>query len=205
MLLSVGPWSLPTRRPETFSSSVSCWMRPTGNFFTLAFTADDLSATPPIYGWNMDVVYHNASGADVLTSYRGRDANTPFSSGDFKSNFGSAVNYLNEADPPGNQFGTGLFDPGATGTYMTVRFQGALAVSDISGDPCDVSLQGTDSKIAGGSLTPWVRHPSELNLFQPRPNMVRFCVVFDSSLAAPGTIPANVRGVTGLLIRAQPD
>jgi hypothetical protein len=205
MLLSVGPWSLPTRRPETFSSSVSCWMRPTGNFFTLNFAADDLSVTPPVYGWNMNVVYHNASGADVITTYRGRDANTPFSSGDFETNFGSAVNYLNALNPPGNQFGTGIVDPTPGGTYMTVRFQGALAVSDISGDPCDVTLSGTGSKIAGGSLTPWVRHPSELNLFQPRPNMIRFCVVFDRSLAVPGTIPANVRGVTGLIVNAQPD
>ncbi|HEV8111544.1 MAG TPA: Ig-like domain-containing protein [Planctomycetota bacterium] len=206
MLLSVGPWSPPTRRPETFSGAVSCWMRPAGNFFTLGFTADDLAASPPTYGWNMDVVYHDpVSGNDVLTPYRGRDANTPFSTGDFESNLGSAVNYQNEIDPPGNQFGTGPYIVAPSGTYLSVRFQGAVATSDISGDPCDVILSGGSSQIGGGSLTPWVRHPEELNQFLLRPNMIRFCVVFDSSLATPGSIPANIRGVTNLRIEAQPD
>jgi hypothetical protein len=206
LVLSVGPWSPPTKRPETFSGAISCWMRPTGHYFTLGFTADDLSASPPTYGWNMDVVYHDpSSGLDVLTTYRGRDANTPFGSGDFESNLGSAVNYLNSADPPGNQFGTGPYNPAAGGTYLTVRFQGALAVSDVSADPCHVVLAGSGTQIATGSLTPWVRHPAELNEFLPRPNMIRFCVVFDSSLAVPASVPSNIRGVTNLLINAKPD
>jgi hypothetical protein len=154
----------------------------------------------------MDVVYHDpVSGNDVLTPYRGRDANTPFSTGDFESNLGSAVNYQNEVDPPGNQFGTGPYIVAPSGTYLSVRFQGAVATSDISGDPCDVILSGGSSQIGGGSLTPWVRHPEELNQFLLRPNMIRFCVVFDSSLATPGSIPANIRGVTNLRIEAQPD
>jgi hypothetical protein len=206
MLLSVGAWSPPTKRPETFSAAVSCWMRPIGDFFTLDFLADDLSQSPPIYGWNMQVLYHDpASGNDILTTYRGRDANTPFGSGDFESNFGNLVNYLNEANPPGNQFGTGPINPAATGSYLSVRFQGALAISDISGDPCNVTLSGSGSEIATGSLTPWVRHPAELTQFLPRPNMVRFCIVFDRSMAPAGSIAANVRGVTDLMIHAQPD
>lgn len=205
-VLSVGAWSPPTKRPETFSAAVSCWMRPTGDFFTLNFDSDDLSQSPPFYGWNMQVLYHDpASGNDVLTTYRGRDANTPFASGDFESNFGNLVNYLDEANPPGNQFGTGPVNPAATGSYLAVRFQGALAISDISGDPCNVTLSGTGSQIATGSLTPWVRHPAELAQFQPRPNMIRFCIVFDRSMAPAGSIAANVRGVTNLMIHAQPD
>jgi hypothetical protein len=202
-ILSVGPWSAPVHRPETFSAAMSCWMRPTGNFFTLNFTADDPNATPPLFGWNMDVLYHLPSG-DVLTPYRGRDANTPFANGDFESNLGSSVNYLNATDPPGNEYGTGPFAPGTGGSYLTVRFQGALAVSDISGDPCDVVLSGAGAQIQAGSLTPWVRHPSELNQFLPPPNMIRFCVIFDGSLAGQA-VPTNIRGVTNLLIRAQPD
>jgi len=34
--------------------------------------------------------------------------------------------------------------------------------------------------------------------------MIRFCVIFDSSLAGQA-VPTNIRGVTNLLIRAQPD
>jgi hypothetical protein len=202
-ILSVGPWGVTTHRPETFSAAMSCWMRPTGDFFTLEFTADDPNATPPLFGWNMDVLYHLPSG-DVLTPYRGRDANTPFATGDFESNLGSTVNYLNAANPPGNQYGTGLFDPGAGGSFMTVRFQGALAITDISSNPCDVALTGASSEIQTGSLTPWVRHPSDLNLFLPRPNMIRFCVVFDRSLAGQA-VPANIRGVTNLRVQAQPN
>jgi hypothetical protein len=181
-------------------------MRPIGDFFTLDFLADDLSQSPPVYGWNMQVLYHDpASGNDVLTTYRGRDANTPFGSGDFESNFGNLMNYLNEANPVGNQFGTGPINPAATGSYLAVRFQGALAISDISGDPCNVTLSGAGTQIGTGSLTPWVRHPAELAQFLPRPNMIRFCIVFDRSMAPAGSIAANVRGVTNLVIHAQPD
>jgi len=204
-ILSVGPWSLPTRRPETFSASVSCWMRPPGNYFSLRLNEDDLGGSPAVYGWNMDVDYHLASGADVLTPYRGRDVNTPFSSGDFESNLGSEVNYLNASEPPGNDFGTGPFDPAATGTFMTVRFQGAQAVTDISLDRCNVIVMGFGSKIAPESLTPWVRHPAELNQFLPAVNMIRFCVVFDRSLATPGSVESNINGITNLRVSTQPD
>jgi hypothetical protein len=206
-VLSVGIWGQSRKRPESFSGAVSCWVRPPGNFFTVNFNADDLSVpTSPVYGWNMQVVYDGPGpGGPILINYRGPDPNSPFGSGDFETNLGSVVNYLDDANPPGNQFGTGPFDPGNSGSYLAVRFQGALAIGDISGDPCNVQLAGVGSQIAAGSLTPWVRHPSDLNLFQPRPNMIRFCVVFDRSLAAPNSVPSFIRGVTNLIIHAQPD
>jgi hypothetical protein len=115
------------------------------------------------------------------------------------------VNYLDAPTPPGNQFGTGPFDPALGGVYLSVRFQGAVAITDVSDNPCSVTLAGIGSEIAIGSLTPWVRHPSELNSFSPRPNMVRFCIVFDRSGAQAGTPAALIQGITGLVIHAQPD
>ena len=66
-------------------------------------------------------------------------------------------------------------------------------------------IKGTNAQIAMGSLTPWVRHPFQLNLFSPRPNMVRFCIVFDTSLVRPHELTGFVKGVTNLKIQAQPD
>ena len=109
------------------------------------------------------------------------------------------------AGPPGNQYGTGPFDPANGGAYLSVLFQGATAVDDISTDPCDVQLSGVGAKIAEGSLTPWVRHPDELNQFLPRPNMVRFTIVFDRSGAPAGSVASRIQGVTDLIIHAQPD
>jgi hypothetical protein len=205
--LSVGPWDLSINRPETFSGASSCWMRAPGNYFELDFVVDDLTHNPPVYGWNMDVVYHDpASGQDVLTTYRGRDANTPFATGDFESNLGTVVNYLNTANPPGNQFGTGVFDPSRFGTYMAVRFQGAVAnLAQAGQTPCDLVLVGGGAQIQPGSLTPWVSHPAELNEFLPRPNIVRFCVVFDRSLALAAGVNAQINGVTNLKIQVQPN
>jgi hypothetical protein len=207
--LSVGPCDPPAHRPETFSAAGSCWMKADGSYFQLNFVADDLTANPPVYGWNMDVVYHDpVSGNDVLTPYRGRDANTPFPTGDFESNLGHDLNYLDAANPPGNQFGTGAFDPSRSGgSYMAVRFQGAVAdLDDVANSPCDLVLSGANSQIETGSLTPWVTHPSELNAFRPRPNIVRLCVVFDSSLSVgSGTISTLINGVTNLKVQVLPN
>ena len=205
--LSVGPWDFPINRPETFSGASSCWMRAPGNYFELGFVVDNLTQNPPVYGWNMDVVFHDtASNTDVLTTYRGRDANTPFPTGDFESNLGTDLNYLDAASPPGNQFGTGVFDPSRFGTYLAVRFQGAVADLDTVGrTPCDIVVVGPGSQIQPGSLTPWVSHPAELNEFRPRPNIVRFCVVFDRSLALASGVNSQINGVTNLKIQVQPN
>ena len=201
--LSVGAWAKPLRRPDSYSGAVSCWIRPQGRFFTVQFDPDDLSVpTAPVYGWNMKVLYGTPP---VAINYRGPDPNSPFGSGDFETNLGSQVNYLNDALPPGNSHGTGPFNPVAGGTYLAVRFQGAIAIADTSSNSCDVRLSGVESQIAPGSLTPWVRHPAELNEFFPRPNMLRYCIVFDRGAATPGSPGALIQGVTGLIIHAQPD
>jgi len=199
--LSVAEWDKPTRRPDSYSGAVSCWMRPEGRFFTVQFDED----VGTEYGWNMKVLYGDPGTPPTVINYRGPDPNSPFGSGDFETNVGSRVNYLNDANPPGNQFGTGPFDPAPGGAYLSVLFQGALAIEDISSDLCDVTLDGVDSQIAPGSLTPWVRHPGELNEFLPRANMVRFTIVFDRSGAPPGSPAARIQGVTDLIIHAQPD
>jgi len=202
--LSVGAWAKPIRRPDSYSGAVSCWYRAEGNFFTLEFAEDDLSVpASPVLGWNMKVLYGSPTPTEI--NYRGPDPNSPFGSGDFETNLGSQVNYVNDANPPGNQHGTGPFNPAAGGAYLSVRFQGAVAVADISSNPCNVQLSGVGSKIAQGSLTPWVRHPAELNEFFPRPNMLRYTIVFDRAGAPPGSPAALIQGITGLIVHAQPD
>lgn len=202
--LSVGAWAKPLRRPDSYSGAVSCWYRAEGNFFTLEFAPDNLSVpTSPVYGWNMKVLY--GSGTPTAINYRGPDPNSPFGSGDFETNLGSQVNYVNDANPPGNQHGTGPFDSAPGGAYLSVRFQGAVAIADISSNPCNVQLSGLGSKIAEGSLTPWVRHPAELNEFFPRPNMLRYSIVFDRAAAPPGSPAVLIQGITNLIIHAQPD
>ena len=56
-----------------------------------------------------------------------------------------------------------------------------------------------------GSLTGWVKHPSELNDFYPsnnlKPNMVRFSVYWDRS--KPGF--AEIEGIESLHVLTDPD
>ncbi|MBK7643535.1 MAG: hypothetical protein IPJ19_10905 [Planctomycetes bacterium] len=189
--LSVGNWSLPRKRPESFSASTSCWMQPAESFFVLSFDADDLlNADPALrYGWNMDVIYNSGSG-EQLIHYRGPDPNLPFPSGDFQSNLGNTLNH-------------GL--AAGQGSYFAIRFQGAKSKSSVAGHPCDVNLYGAASDIVTGSLTPWVRHPADLNQFSPHPDMIRYTLVFDNALVTPGSIGSFIKGVTNLKIRTQPD
>lgn len=189
--LSVGTWLLPRKRPESFTASASCWLQPSSSFFLLNFEPDDLANPDPAlrYGWNMDVVYNPGTG-EQLIAYRGPDPNLPFPSGDFQSNLGNTLNH-------------GL--PLPQGSYFSIRFQGAKSKSSIAGHPCNVDLIGSDSDIVTGSLTPWVQHPADLNSFSPRPDMVRYCVVFDTALVTPGSIGFFIKGVTNLKIRVQPD
>jgi len=179
-VLSIGPWNQPRVRPETYSGAASCWMRPQGSFFQIVFI-DDTPANPDPdlrYGWDMDVIFGPSS---QHFSYRD-PANSPFAGESFEQRYP-------------NLFGA------VPGSYLTVRFQGARGAGDIS-DLCNVdeSLQ-----IVAGSLTPWVTHPADLNTFSPRPDMIRFAVVFDFAAATPGSEQAQIQGITALRIRTQPD
>ncbi len=85
---------------------------------------------------------------------------------------------------------------------MVVRFQGARLTAPL-GDPCDVTLFGAGTQILPGSLTPWVRHPSELNNMDASlsPNMFRFQILWDPEGRGYGMI----NGVLELTVRATPD
>ncbi|MBL8858239.1 MAG: hypothetical protein JNL28_07045 [Planctomycetes bacterium] len=194
-MLTVGTWQLPRARPMCFSGAVSCWIKPTGNFFQVVFKDDDLGNPNPAlrYAWNMDLRY-DSGGGEQLIKFRGPDPALPFTPGpgqqDFQQFLGNTLNY----GVPFNQ-----------GSYLAVRFQGAQLIGSLA-QPCSVSLDPIDGQVLAGSLTPWVRHPGDLNKFNPRPNMMRYCVVFDTSLALfPNSIPSFIKGVTNLKIEAQPD
>ena len=181
-------------------------MKPNGNFFQLTFNADDDADTsgtfePSEMGWNMDVVYQ--IGVDVngdplldLMPYRGvpnatNEPNFPLSGESFEDFLGQTINH-------GEPFGS----------LFTVRFQGAR-LDGILTEPCDVTLGGVQSEIADGSLTPWVRHPEELGLFSPSPNMIRFCVIMEESMKdndhPQSLVNQQILGVTNLQVAVTPD
>ena len=192
-ILSLGAWGSPQFRPESFSGSQSCWMKPIGNFFELAFSEDDAGAPndPDAKGWNMDILYNTGSGIKAFP-YRGlsSDPDFPNMGGmDFETFLGTTLNH-DEASPN-------------AGSFLVVRFQGARATGELA-DPCNVNLQ-FGNEIETGSLTPWVRSPEDLNLFSPKPNMVRFAVIFEPRLASQGAIQANITGVTNLQVLVQPN
>jgi hypothetical protein len=195
--LSVGRWAEPRSRPETFSGVTSCWMQAqvTGCFLELLFTDDDDQGTPDpsddTFGWNMDVIYDDGVHGEQVFPYRG----------DPGTNFPMAPTSIQ--DQLGNVLGAGL--PVGQGSLFVVRFQGAQSKALHLTDPCDVQLLGVDAEITTGSLTPWVSHPAELNQFVPRPNMIRFAIIFDRTLAVPNTFFDFFKGVTNLRIGAQPD
>jgi len=179
-ILSIGQWAQPRVRPDAYSGSVSCWMRPEGNFFQIVFIADTPSDPDPDerYGWDMNVIYGPSS-----TEFSYRDPmNSPFGTGSIESV------YPNRFDQPGS------------GSYLVVRFQGARAAGEVS-DLCGLDLT---TQVVEGSLTPWVSHPDQLNQFSPRPNLIRFAVIFDFR-ATLGNQQNQIQGITGLRIRTQPD
>lgn len=188
-VVSVGDWIASRIRPESFSGSMSCWLRPPGNYFRLIFTEDD--EPNGIFGWSMDVVY-DAGAGEVLLKYREADVNSPFPTP--------------LEDVPGLQNGLNAqATQNCVGDYFAVRFQGARADTDISADPCNVVLSGTSSQIEEGSLTPWVKHPAELNDFEIKPNMIRFAVVFDGRMIMCGAPATSIKGITNLKIEVRPD
>ncbi len=85
---------------------------------------------------------------------------------------------------------------------LTVLFQGARLV-DLNADLCDVRLQGDEAQIQVDSLTPWVRHPAELNTAEigNSSNMFRFLVIWDAGQPGFG----QLLGVDSIQIDVQPD
>jgi hypothetical protein len=181
--LSVGTWVFDRVVPDSFSGAESCWMRPTGNFFGLTFAEDDFSVpTSPVFGWNMDLILQ--IGANTMTvAYRG---STVFGGQDPQTFW---TDLINRDLMPGSKFAP-----------VVVRFQGAKATANIT-DFCNIDPFDPQSPILAGSLTPWVRHPAELNDFIPQPDMVRFVIIFDAS----HNDLQMIKGVTNLRIEAIPD
>lgn len=185
---------LPSLRPDSISTGISCWLRPPGNYSRLTF-AEDTGPGAEDQGWNLDVLWMPSGQSQISVPFRGAAGVAGFPSG-FEALHG-------------NQLGPGV----AAGlpSPLVVRFQGARAVA-VLGDPCEVELIGAISPILPGSLTPWVEHPALLNAFDPAPNMVRFAIVFDGTvdpasggMDVPGDILESVVGVTNLRIEALPE
>jgi hypothetical protein len=194
-ILSIGRWEFQRDRPDSLNAAASCWMIPTGNFFDLEFSSDLPPAQNPTddpegKGWNMDVLYAGDTGLETYP-YRGlpQTGGSPLGNVDFQT---FPQNLINSEEAPGE------------GSLIAVRFQGARVQGNIE-DPCNVPLSGIGSKIQPNSLTRWVMHPDELNLFNPRPNMVRFCVVFEENLKSQGPTQFRIQGVTNLQIKVQPN
>jgi len=181
-LLSVEPtWSSRPERPESLNGSVSCWIRPSGNFFGLQFDEDDETDTSPeAQGWNMDVFWQGTTTADLIP-FRGD--NDEFDNS-FETEFGNTINSAPDA--------------GMAQSPVAVRFQGARVVGE-EADLCDTDPASVF--LTPGSVTPWVDHPALLNDFPIQPNMIRFAIVFDHGVATAG----DVRGVTNLRIGIQPN
>jgi len=196
-----GAWSLtPRQRPDSMSASSSCWLFPDGNFFALGFTEDEEdvdTGDPTKMGWNMNVFWQPDSGfPEEKVPFRG--ANSIFFNA-FETEFGKLL---------GHDLGVG-----ESAAPMAVRFQGARIGGSFDGldyDRCTLDLNEINTILVPGSVTPWVDHPVLLNDFNPKPNMVRFCVIFDGTVDVanndtPGLVLAAIKGVTELGIRATPD
>lgn len=129
-------------------------------------------------GWNLGL---RISGVPVTIPWRGPQSLSLFGFPDLESLFG-----------------------GDLGTSpIVVRFQGARLLQSIQ-DGCAVTFGGSGSPFLPGSLTPWVRHPAELNTYwtnpalgltpgeaaQFKPNAIRYQIVFDRSVLGGGLIEA---------------
>jgi len=161
------------------SGAQSCWFRPSGNFFELAFLDDgDPDSLPNGTGWDMLL---NIDGFATPQSFRG--PNDVFGATPIEAMYG-------------NELGT---------SPLVIRFQGARALGVLP-DPCNVTLAGIDSEIFPGSLTGWVENPADLNDFfgnNPvlRPNIIRFAVIWDFDAMNYG----DILGIESIQIAAQPD
>lgn len=181
--LSVDDWKTERVPPDSFSGATSCWMKPQGSFFDIEYDSDDLTDPQnPVYGWNM-TLFVRIGGSTVTTDYRGSTVFGGLSPQEF---WGELLN---------RDLGVGEM-----GAPVIVRFQGARSQGAFS-DPCDVDVNDSSGPLLPGSVTPWVRHPEELNTFSPKPDTIRFLIVFD------GSHPdfRDIEGITDLRLTATPD
>ena len=153
-----------------------------GSVFSLNFI-DDVDPVNGPFGWNMDVILPGG-GTPTTVAYRG---STVFGGNSPHTEWGDVL------DIPGV--------PGGQVAPVVVRFQGARVVGTLA-NPCTDEPNTPGSQIEIDSVTPWVRHPAELNNFDPAPNIVRFTVIFDASYA---NFATTLTGVTNLSILSQPD
>jgi hypothetical protein len=177
--LSVGPWLRSRELPASFQGAQSCWIKPSAAFFSMTFN-DDVAGT---LGWDMDLILNLGAGP-VTRSYRDPTQGPAMTS--WQAFWGELID---------RDLTSG------TGAPLIVRFQGAKLVGTLN-NPCLVPISGPTSPILPGSLTPWVRHPVELNGFNPAPDMIRFTIIFDANKA---TEFSKILGVTNLRVNAQGD
>lgn len=174
-----GAFQQSTSRPDSICASVSCWIELPSQYSTATFAEDGAEL-----GWDMDVIWQVGANPETQVPYRAMSGTFPLG---FEGTFG-------------NHLGT----DGGTASPVVVRFQGARVGSALP-NPCNVSVNSGSSPIQFGSLTPWVSHPAELNVFGP--NIIRYVVLFDNTVNpgagdTPGNTLANVKGITNLSIRA---
>ncbi|MFT5050952.1 MAG: hypothetical protein ACI8QZ_002359 [Chlamydiales bacterium] len=181
--VGAGAWAPEPGLPEPMSAATSCWIHPEGLFYTLVFE-DDRGQAPGTQGWNMELEWSNAAGVERVP-YRGANPWYPTS--------------IEEA--LGNVVGEGT---AGGGSPVAVRFQGARAAG-VGDRLCERALDGANSAAQEGTATPWVSHPSELNAFEPRPDMLRFMVIFDPTAPAWEADGRSLHGVTGLWVGARPE
>ena len=172
--LTTDTWLAETTLPGAFSAGQSCWYKPAGNFLSLDFADDSLG-----FGWDVDLILDTGGGPQVV----------PYRASTF---FGG--------NSPQEHWGELYAENGGPGAPIVVRFQGAKSIGTIT-DPCNIDPFAPGAPIDPASITQWVRHPDELDAFQPAPDMVRFLVLFDASHPDFGFI----QGVTNLRIQATPN
>lgn len=187
--LLVGDWqgtaAGTTNGPSVRSGLQSCWLVPEGSVFSVDFLADDVPND--FYGWNMKVQL--SSGFGVV---------------DFRGDSGLLSDQLGGLSL--EEFLTA--ELGAS--PLVVRFQGARTLSGLT-DPCS-AVEGDPLVI--GSITPWLKDPSELNTYwdtvpglpaqvaaQRRPNLIRYQIVFDGS----EDLGPFIESIVELTIETQPN
>lgn len=180
--LSVGDFLAARSVPGSFSGAQSCWIRPQGGFFAMTYEPDASGTV----GWDMDLILDLGAGP-VTLPYRAPN-------GVMMNSFEQFWGQLLDRELQGGQVGAPL----------VVRFQGAKlsGALPVPPSPCsEVPIDGPLSPLLPGSVTPWVRHPAELNAFSPRPDTIRFAIIFDASKLE----FLKIVGVTNLRISALPD